>query len=157
MDRYAEYVETYYFDYLKSELPYYKEISALEDMATSDAPLWKAMVSHLTHLRFKGLIPDPEELGKYLDKHPKLKHAMDACDDFYRDKAQKIEQEKKERWLKAQEEKQQRWEKNREEKQLRYQRDQELAASVREKLNHPGTQTMTADEAEMLARMRDGY
>ncbi|KAF2249471.1 hypothetical protein BU26DRAFT_519528 [Trematosphaeria pertusa] len=117
MERYTKTILKYHLDYLKTSLPEYSEIDTVERMATSDKdPLWTSMVNHLTHSRFKGFIPDPEEFAAFLDKHPKLKAAMEAADEFFKNSAAK-EREKKDQRRPAEQKagenaRHQRWQKN---------------------------------------------
>ncbi|KAI4954494.1 hypothetical protein J4E91_002207 [Alternaria rosae] len=52
MERYCSHILAGYIEYLKTQLPSYEEIIAVEQNATSDKdPLWTAMVNHLCHER----------------------------------------------------------------------------------------------------------
>jgi hypothetical protein len=146
MERYCHHILTGYIDYLKTQLPSYEEIIAVEQNATSDKdPLWTAMINHLCHDRYKGLIPDAEDFEAFLEKHTRLKKAMESADIFFAGYAKKrAEGREKER--------RQRWEQNQAEKRQRIAREQLTAESLKKKLDEKGSGLMsvTADEAEVL-------
>ena len=53
MERYCSHILSHYVNYLKTELPTYEHIIAVQQNATSyKDPLWTAMVNHLCHDRF---------------------------------------------------------------------------------------------------------
>jgi hypothetical protein len=146
MERYCSHLLAGYVDYLKTQLPSYEEIIAVEQNATSDKdPLWTAMVNHLCHDRFKGLIPDAEDFQAFLEKHVRLKKAMESADNFFAGFAKRqAEGREKDRRL--------RWEQNQTEKQERLAKERLAAESLRKKMDEKGSglMTVTAEEAEML-------
>jgi hypothetical protein len=146
MERYCRHVLTQYVEYLKTQIPSYEEIVAVEKNATSDKdPLWTAMVNHLCHDRFKGLIPDAEDFEAFLEKHPRLKKAMESADAFFAGYAKKQADIREA-------ERRQRWEDGQAAKRERIAREQRAAESLRQKMEtkSSGLMTVTADEAEML-------
>ncbi|KAF1843100.1 uncharacterized protein K460DRAFT_396490 [Cucurbitaria berberidis CBS 394.84] len=113
MERYTRDILTGHISYLKSHLPSYDEIVAVEQNTTSEKdPLWTNMVNHLCHDRFKGLMPDPREFAAFLEKHPKLKKAMESADAYFSGIA-------KQKWGAIKAERRQRWETNQAEKKVR--------------------------------------
>jgi hypothetical protein len=146
MERYCRYLVTGYVKYLKTQLPSYEEIVTVEQNTTSDKdPLWTAMVNHLCHDRFKGLIPDVEDFEAFLEKHTRLKKAMESADTFFAAYARKqAEGRNQERRL--------RWEQNQAEKRERITKEQLVAESLQKKLQEKGSgiMTVTAEEAELL-------
>jgi DNA-directed RNA polymerase subunit N (RpoN/RPB10) len=146
MERYCRHILIGYVDYLKTQLPSYEEIITVEQNATSDKdPLWTAMVNHLCHDRFKGLIPDAEDFEAFLEKHTRLKKAMESADNFFAGYAKKqAEGRERERY--------QRWEQNQAEKRQRIAKERLAAELLKKKLDEKGSglMTVTADEAELL-------
>jgi hypothetical protein len=149
MERYCTHILTDYITYLKTELPSYEEIVIVEQSATSDKdPLWTAMVNHLCHLRFKGLIPDAEEFEEFLETHGRLKEAMRIADAYFAKYAKKRadirENERYQRHRQNEAERRERIE--------RIEREKRAAQSLKKKLEEAGSglMTVTADEAEML-------
>jgi hypothetical protein len=146
MERYCSHLLAGYVDYLKTQLPSYEEIIAVEQNATPDKdPLWTAMVNHLCHDRFKGLIPDAEDFQAFLEKHVRLKKAMESADNFFAGFAKRqAEGREKDR--------RQRWEQNQAEKQERLAKERLAAESLRKKMDEKGSglMTVTAEEAELL-------
>ncbi|KAG9190852.1 hypothetical protein G6011_08940 [Alternaria panax] len=146
MERYCRHILISYVDYLKTQLPSYEEISAVEQNTTSDKdPLWTAMVNHLCHDRFKGLIPNAEEFEAFLENHTRLKKAMESADNFFAVYA-KQQAEGRER------EHRQHWEQIQAEKRQRIAKEQLAVESLKKKLDEKGSGLMsvTADEAEVL-------
>lgn len=146
MERYCRHILISYIDYLKTQLPSYEEIIAVEQNATSDKdPLWTAMINHLCHNRFKGLIPDAEDFEAFLEKHTRLKKAMESADNFFAGYAKK----QAEGWEK---ERRQRWKQNQAEKRERIAKEQLAAESLEKKLDKKGSGlvTVSADKAEVL-------
>jgi hypothetical protein len=125
MERYCRHVLVEYVDYLKTQLPSYEEIVAVEKNATSEKdPLWTAMVNHLCHGRYKGLVPDTEDFETFLEKHPRLKKAMESADAFFTGYAKKQGDIREA-------ERRQRWEDNQAVKRERIAREQRAAESLR--------------------------
>ncbi|KAL1797579.1 hypothetical protein ACET3X_004185 [Alternaria dauci] len=146
MERYCSHILTSYIDYLKTQLPSYEEIIAIEQNATSDRdPLWTAMINHLCHDRYKGLIPDVEYFEAFLEEHTRVKKAMESADKFFAGHAKK-------RAENLEKERRQRWEQNQAEKRERIAKEQLAAESLKKKLDEKGSGLMsvTADEAEVL-------
>ncbi|KAI4932537.1 hypothetical protein J4E85_002935 [Alternaria conjuncta] len=150
MERYCSHIHAGYVEYLKTQLPSYEEIIAVEQNATSDKdPLWTAMVNHLCHDRHKRLLPDPEDFAAFLEKHTRLRNAMESADNFFRGMAKKqVDDREKER----EKERRQRWERNQAEKHERIARERLAAESLRKKMDEKGSglMTVTAEEAELL-------
>ena len=150
MERYCSHIHAGYVEYLKTQLPSYKEIIAVEQNATSDKdPLWTAMVNHLCHDRYKRLIPDPEDFAAFLEKHTRLRKAMESADIFFAGMAKRqVEGREQER----EKERRQRWEHNQAEKHARIAKERLAAESLRKKMDEKGSglMTVTAEEAELL-------
>lgn len=149
MQDYCPHIMTEYINYLKSELPSYEEIVAVEKNAKSDNdPLWTTMVNHLCHDRHKGLIHDVEEFEQFLEEHPRLKNSMKTADAFFAKYA-------KQRAEVREAERRQRWERNQAERRQKVRPEQTTAESLKslkKKLDtkSSGLLTVTADEAELL-------
>ncbi|KAI4651839.1 hypothetical protein J4E93_002035 [Alternaria ventricosa] len=150
MERYCSHIHAGYVEYLKTQLPSYEEIIAVEQNATSDKdPLWTAMVNHLCHDRHKRLLPDPEDFAAFLEKHTRLRNAMESADIFFRGMAKKqVDDREKQR----EKERRQRWERNQAEKHERIAKERLAAESLRKKMDEKGSglMTVTAEEAELL-------
>ena len=146
MQNYCPHIMADYINYLKSELPSYEEIVAVEKNAKSDNdPLWTTMVNHLCHERYKGLIHDAEEFERFLEKYPRLKKSMKAADAFFSKYA-------KQRAEVREAECRQRWKRNQAERHQQISLQRRTAESLKKKLDTKGSGllTVTADEAELL-------
>ncbi|KAI4665884.1 uncharacterized protein J4E78_003349 [Alternaria triticimaculans] len=150
MERYCSHIHAGYVEYLKTQLPSYEEIITVEQNAMSDKdPLWTAMVNHLCHDRYKRLIPDPEDFAAFLEKHTRLRKAMESADIFFAGMAKRqVEGREQER----EKERRQRWEHNQAEKHARIAKERLAAESLRKKMDEKGSglMTVTAEEAELL-------
>ncbi|KAI4655055.1 uncharacterized protein J4E79_008120 [Alternaria viburni] len=150
MERYCSHIHAGYVEYLKTQLPSYEEIVAVEQNAMSNKdPLWTAMVNHLCHERHDRFIPDPDDFAAFLDKHTRLKKAMESADTFFRGLAKRQVDDREKAREKA---RRQRWEKNQVEKHERIAKERLAAESLKKKMDEkgPGLMTVTAEEAELL-------
>lgn len=77
-----------YLRYVKTTLLQYEEIFAIIKYSNGNSinPLFLAMVNHLSHVRYRNELPDPEVFAAFLSKHPFLKSAMDRVDTYWRTK-----------------------------------------------------------------------
>lgn len=95
MERYTEPLLADHVHYVSACLPSYEEIIIIEQSAVSSKdPLVTAMVNHLCHDRYEGLIPDPKKFAAFLEKHPILKSAMAYTDHYWRSCARSKKQKR---------------------------------------------------------------
>jgi hypothetical protein len=152
VQRYVHHLELYHIRRISKKLLSYEEITQVIDLAVSENdPIFAHLADRLAALRYHKQIPDPEVFATYLEEHPKLANAMATVD--AKKSKQRLQREatraRQLEWLEEME----RQEQVRRERNEQRRKDQELAASVRQKLNAGGgVLTMTEEEAQLLKR-----
>ncbi|OAK99229.1 hypothetical protein IQ06DRAFT_355946 [Phaeosphaeriaceae sp. SRC1lsM3a] len=68
MEPYTKWILTNFVEYLRDNIPSYEEVAIVGSNRTSKSdPLWTLMVNHLTHVRHRGQLPDPEIFTAFLE------------------------------------------------------------------------------------------